>query len=59
LSSSAALGDALAEIRDGFRDGSHVLLVFGRKKKRTQERAVDAIAKRKPRFAHALEQFFR
>ncbi len=52
-------GDALAEIRDGFRDGSHALLVFGRKKKRTQERTVDAIAKGKPRFAHALEQFFR
>src|SRR6266699_6367738 len=52
-------GDALAEIRDGFRDGSHAFLVLGRKKKRTQERAVNAIAKGKPRFAHALEQIFR
>src|SRR5260370_16963926 len=52
-------GDALAQIRDGFRDGSHALFVFRRKKKRAQEWTVNAVAKGKPGSAHALQQIFR
>jgi hypothetical protein len=51
--------DALAKIRDGFRDGSHSLFVFRRKKKRAQERTVNAVTKGQPGSPHALEQIFR
>ncbi len=51
--------DAFAKIRDRFRDGSYARFVFRGKKKGAQERTVNAIAKRKPCSAHALEQIFR
>ena len=52
-------GDALAEIRDGLRHGSHALFVFRGKKKRAQKRTMNAIAKGKLGSAHALEQIVR
>src|SRR5207249_8386256 len=51
--------NALAEIRDGLRNGSHSLFVFRRKKKRTQKRTMNAIAKGKLGSAHVLDQIFR
>ncbi len=52
-------GDALAKVRDCFRDSSHARFVFRRKKKWAQERAMNAVAKGEPGSAHALEQIFR
>ena len=49
--------DALAEIRNGFGDNANAALVFGRKKKRAKEWAMDAIAEREFRVAQAREKF--
>src|SRR5258708_5239396 len=50
---------SFAEIGDGFRHRSHARFVFRSQKKRAQERAVNAVAKRELGSAHALEQIFR
>jgi len=47
---------ALAEIRDTLGDRPHARFVFGREKKRAEERAVDAIAKCQFGLAHFLEK---
>ena len=51
--------NTFAEIGDGFGDGANALFVFGREKKRTQERAMDAIAESEFCAAQSLEQIFR
>src|SRR5256885_3791531 len=52
-------GHALGEFGDFFRDVAHVLFVFRRKEKRTQEGTVHAVAKSQLRAAHAFEQLVR
>src|SRR5260370_12676384 len=52
-------GDSFPQVRDRFRDDSHTLFISGRKKKRPQEGAVNAVTKRKLCFSHALEHIFR
>ena len=51
--------DALAKIRDRFRNGADALFVFRRKKKWAQKRAVDAVAESEFCVAHPFEQIFR
>src|SRR5882724_10553110 len=48
--------NALADFGDRLGNGSNALLIFRRKKKRAQERAVDTVAKGELGLAHALEQ---
>src|SRR5438445_12096825 len=52
-------GHALPKVRDGFGDGSDAGFVFRRKKKRAQERTMNALAKSKPGFPHLLAEIFR
>ena len=51
--------DSFTEIGDGFSDDTNAAFIFGRKKKWTQERTVDAIAKRELDVTKPLQEFRR